>query len=56
MKKRLLLFSLVLVACIALGSTSITVEAKSSPKVIEVGKDTKTISEAIEAALKVAWK
>lgn len=50
MKKRLLLFSLVLVASIALGSTSITAEAKSSPKVIEVGKDTKTISEAIEAA------
>ncbi|SDI32347.1 Right handed beta helix region [Pseudobutyrivibrio sp. 49] len=50
MKKRLLLLSSVLVALVALGSTSITTEAKNSPKVIEVGKDTKTITQAIEAA------
>ena len=50
MKKRLLLLSLVLVACIALGSTSITAEATNSPKVIEVGKDAKSISQAIDLA------
>lgn len=50
MKKSILLFSLFFATCIVLESTSIITEAKTSPKVIEVGKDTKTISQAIDLA------
>ena len=50
MAKRLVLVVSLLATCFILGNMSINAEAKRSPRVIQVGKDVVTISEAIEEA------